>query len=198
MRSDDITIPKPCHANWDEMRPEQRGRFCFDCRKKVHDLSAMTEAEAERFMEAEAERDICVSYEHDDDGQIRFRAPVVPLSRLRRRAAAAAAVAGAGLAATLAACTPHGEGPKIRDAETRSFSAPSVVIPHASSTEPPAVEPPSTEPPAVVDEPCDTVVEQTPPVIDRPRVKGRRVPLRTAGKPVMRKMGAKVATKPTL
>lgn len=191
MRSEDIEIPEPCHADWDKMRPEERGRFCFDCRKKVHDLSAMTETEAERFVDASANDDICVSYRHDEDGGIVFRpaAPIVPISRLRRRSAAVA-VATAGLAATLAACTPHGEGPKIHETETVtvSFQVSNIVIPHQS--EQPV--PPPVEPPVLEEEPCDPEITTPPAVeIDRPRVQGRMPIRRTAGKPVMRKMGAK-------
>lgn len=34
-----ITIPKPCHENWDEMLPEEQGRFCLKCSKTVIDFS---------------------------------------------------------------------------------------------------------------------------------------------------------------
>ena len=54
MRSQDIQIPEPCHAEWDAMRPEEKGRFCFECSKKVHDLSAMTKDEAKGFLRASA------------------------------------------------------------------------------------------------------------------------------------------------
>ena len=43
MRSEDIEIPEPCHADWDAMRPEAQGKFCLECRKTVHDLSSMTD-----------------------------------------------------------------------------------------------------------------------------------------------------------
>lgn len=202
MRSQDIRIPEPCHADWDGMRPEDKGRFCSSCNKKVHDLSAMTKDEAEVFLHRAACEDVCVSYQHLEDGTLVFRepaarpAPVVPLARLRRPRAVAAAVAGAGVAMALAACTPHGEAPVRYSAdETPMFHEPSVVIPHG--TQPPAPEP--SPPPTHVDEPCDSATEEAEPPSaeppsaepERPRVRGKLVvPVeprvrRTAGKPVM-------------
>lgn len=189
VRSQDIDIPEPCHADWDTMRPEARGRFCFDCKKKVHDLSAMTEREAEAFLERTECEDVCISFEHEPDGAMVFRepAPVVPLSRLLRPRRVAAAVAGVGVAAALAACAPHGEPLQIREAEVVAFESPAVVIPHetASTAEPPPPTP-------VADEPCDPQVE-TPEVDEPVRVRGRRAFPRTAGKPVVRKKGGKPA-----
>ncbi len=186
VRSQDIEIPEPCHADWDAMRPEQRGRYCFDCRKKVHDLSAMTGPQARDFLADNECEDICVSYQHEDDGTLIFREPVaqvVPVSRLRRPrrpAKVAAAIAGAGMAVALAACAPHGQPLSIQEAETVSMPL-TVVIPHEAGTKTPP--PPTTE-----DEPCDGP-EATPE--EYPRVRGRMKP-RTAGKPV-RKMGKKAA-----
>lgn len=203
MRSKDIEIPEPCHADWDAMRPEERGRFCFECQTKVHDLSSMTETEAERFLERTACEDVCISYLHAPDGSIIFQkraprpAPVIPISRLSRPRTAAttgttvrAALAGVGMAAALAACAPHGEGPKVREADEISFQAPAAVIPHGEAQEatpvPPQIE---TE---VEDEPCDVIETPEPaqPILTQPpRLRGKIK--RTAGVP-RRKAGKKM------
>ena len=113
MKASDIRIPEPCSEDWQGMTPAQRGRFCAACQKHVHDLSAMTEREANALLGSG--QDICVSYLSDSSGAVRFRPqPVVPASRLVRRASAVTA-AGFGLA--LAACAPHAPPPELDDTE---------------------------------------------------------------------------------
>jgi len=36
-----ISIPKPCHQNWNEMNPAEKGRFCNACEKVVIDFTEM-------------------------------------------------------------------------------------------------------------------------------------------------------------
>jgi hypothetical protein len=188
VRSQDIEIPEPCHAEWDAMRPEEKGRFCLDCRKTVHDLSAMTKPEAQDFLHRTACADICVSFEHHEDGTLLFREPaprpaaVVPIARLRRPRSVAAAVATAGMAAALAACAPHGDA-SVRQyaAETPVFQSPTVVIPHGNEQATPVPVPPPVEEVVehvVEDEPCEPAVPEP----DTSRVRGRIK--RTAGKPM--------------
>jgi hypothetical protein len=88
-----LPIAEPCHEDWDAMDPEAQGRFCGKCTKSVHDLSSMEEHEARALLKARAGSHMCVRYEHDADGAIRFRRPAVLATAL------------AGVA--LAACTPH-------------------------------------------------------------------------------------------
>jgi hypothetical protein len=46
-----ITVPGPCHENWDNMRPGEKGRFCSSCQKEVIDFTNMTDAEILRFVQ---------------------------------------------------------------------------------------------------------------------------------------------------
>lgn len=124
MHKDEVPIPAPCHAGPRHLRrlprSETPGWHCALCVKQVIDLSAMTEAEAERLL-AERRPSLCVSYAVDAAGHIRFQptpaAPIVPLSALRRRRAPL--VAAGAMALSMAACdsgcgrtmgTPAGEG----------------------------------------------------------------------------------------
>lgn len=43
MNPTQIQIPKPCHADWNEMTPEQKGRFCHSCQKTVYDFTRSTD-----------------------------------------------------------------------------------------------------------------------------------------------------------
>lgn len=84
-------------------RGEALARFCGACKKHVHDLTLLTEAEAVQLLGSRETESLCVRYAADDRGQLVFL-PDVPTSRLTRKrrvalaAAALAATFGAGCA----------------------------------------------------------------------------------------------------
>ena len=40
-----ISIPEPCHENWQTMTPNEQGRHCMSCQKTVVDFSVMSDRE---------------------------------------------------------------------------------------------------------------------------------------------------------
>jgi hypothetical protein len=94
----DVPIPIACTANWDSMTREGRRRFCTDCKKYVHDLSSMSEAEASEMLRKTAGEGLCIAYLRDEAGNILFndhewviwrselsRERLIPASRLKKR-----------------------------------------------------------------------------------------------------------------
>lgn len=55
-----ITIPQPCHENWNVMTPNEQGRFCNACAKTVVDFTQMSDDEVKHFLLAKKEEErIC-------------------------------------------------------------------------------------------------------------------------------------------
>src|SRR6476620_134387 len=44
-----LSIPTPCHENWDQMTPVEKGRFCGACQKTVIDFTNMTDQQLAAF-----------------------------------------------------------------------------------------------------------------------------------------------------
>jgi len=83
---DNLRIASPCTADWDEMRGDERVRFCGRCEKNVYNLSSMTRGEAEALVR-EKEGRLCVRlYKRADGTVLTADCPVgVRRERLRQR-----------------------------------------------------------------------------------------------------------------
>jgi hypothetical protein len=69
---DSIEVGKPCSQNWNRMYGSDEVRFCEHCVKRVHDLSAMTRREAEKFVARSRTKGdkVCVRYVRRPDGKV--------------------------------------------------------------------------------------------------------------------------------
>lgn len=54
-----LSIPEPCHENWQQMTPTDQGRFCNACAKEVVDFSMMTDTEVLNYFTTLTHEKVC-------------------------------------------------------------------------------------------------------------------------------------------
>jgi hypothetical protein len=114
MNPQQLPIKRPCTQDWSSMEGSDKRRYCPACDQTVHDLSAMTRAEADALLgRRRAGQRLCVRYTVGEQGEIRFQPqPLLPAALLvrTRQVALRATLAAAAITAAveLPACTPAG------------------------------------------------------------------------------------------
>jgi len=106
---DDIRVASPCPARWEEMQGSSSTRFCAQCRHNVHDISAMTRAEAVSLL-AGATKGLCVRYYRRTDGTIMTQDCPVGVRAIRQRAMVWVRTVAAAVLAFFAGSTTESKG----------------------------------------------------------------------------------------
>lgn len=60
-----ISIPKPCHENWDQMTPDETGRFCNSCAKSVVDFTNMKAREIQDYFIQNQGQKVCGRFKNE-------------------------------------------------------------------------------------------------------------------------------------
>ncbi|WP_316635458.1 hypothetical protein [uncultured Flavobacterium sp.] len=74
-RKHKITIPEPCHENWDKMTPKDNGRFCLSCSKTVIDFTTMLPEEVQHFFIQNQNKNICGRFKKSQLDTITIQIP---------------------------------------------------------------------------------------------------------------------------
>ena len=60
-----ISIAKPCDASWDEMTPNQQGKFCSQCSLTVVDFTKMNDSEIKEYFLHHYGQKTCGRFQND-------------------------------------------------------------------------------------------------------------------------------------
>jgi hypothetical protein len=90
---DRAVVASPCPVPWDDMKGDDRTRFCGQCEKNVHNLSGMSRDEAEGFLRGLA-GEACVQLYRRRDGTVMTADCPDGVKRKRRRRIAFGIVSG--------------------------------------------------------------------------------------------------------
>ncbi len=91
---ENIRVATPCTASWEQMKGDEKKRFCDQCKLHVHNFSAMTEAEITGLIQNGKGR-ICGRFFRRADGTMLTKDCPVGLAALRRKVARVLARAAA-------------------------------------------------------------------------------------------------------
>jgi CarboxypepD_reg-like domain/Secretion system C-terminal sorting domain len=60
-----LSIAEPCHENWDNMSPVDKGKFCGSCQKQVVDFSMMSDRQVAEFFKKPSTGSVCGRFMND-------------------------------------------------------------------------------------------------------------------------------------
>lgn len=70
-----IAIPKPCHEDWHQMTPKEKGKFCNSCSKTVIDFTKMNTHEIQDFIHKNKNNRICGHFKQTQLDSINLHIP---------------------------------------------------------------------------------------------------------------------------
>lgn len=74
-----LSIPQPCHEDWDKMTPAENGRHCQNCRKEVIDFSLLSDQQILNLI-AQSKSGLCGRFSADQLDRQMFPRPISHIS----------------------------------------------------------------------------------------------------------------------
>jgi hypothetical protein len=113
MNKPHISIPKPCHENWDDMHPREQGRHCDACDKTVIDFTEKREKEIAEYFAEHADKRICGHFRksqlHEKPSRLHaflLQLHVSASRNIKRHAIRAVALFFIGMMMSMTGCSP--------------------------------------------------------------------------------------------
>ncbi|MEO8515409.1 MAG: hypothetical protein ABI426_01625 [Flavobacterium sp.] len=70
-----ITIPKPCHEDWNAMSPDETGKFCGSCVKSVVDFTNMNVSEIQDYFIINDGKNVCGRFKNTQVNKFNLEIP---------------------------------------------------------------------------------------------------------------------------
>lgn len=71
-----ITIPKPCHEDWNIMTPSEKGRFCSSCHKTVVDFTKLSNSQIQDYLYEHKHEKVCGHFRKTQLDTIHITIPI--------------------------------------------------------------------------------------------------------------------------
>lgn len=76
-----ITIPAPCHEDWNSMTQKEKGRFCGSCKKTVMDFTQLSSSEIQNYLSENQHQKTCGHFKREQLDSIHISVPMVVIEQ---------------------------------------------------------------------------------------------------------------------
>ena len=120
-----ISIPKPCHEDWNRMTVSEKGRFCSSCAKTVIDFTKMSSIQIHDFLDKNQDQKICGHFKKTQLDTIHLSIPIQIIKTKHSFRTSFLLALLIAMGTTLINCTNHdGKQQKIENIEIEEISKP--------------------------------------------------------------------------
>lgn len=130
-----ISIPNPCHENWDNMQAAEQGRHCLVCQKTVIDFSGWSNEDILQYISKQKSTRVCGRFNANQISSTKKETQVLPLiiksniSILKKIAAIVLLCFGVMSCNTMQAQNQKGEVALAPDSTKNQLMGDTVIIP---------------------------------------------------------------------
>lgn len=71
-----VTVPKPCHEDWNLMNPTEKGRFCDVCTKSVVDFTDKSSTEIQEYFLINKNQRVCGRFRNEQVSKFDIKIPI--------------------------------------------------------------------------------------------------------------------------
>ncbi|MES2575039.1 MAG: hypothetical protein V4572_08850 [Bacteroidota bacterium] len=105
-----VSIPQPCHEDWNKMTPDETGRFCSVCTKGVVDFTHKNSTEIQEYLIQNKGQKVCGRFRNEQINKFDIQIPQSVLTQRRSFHKAFLLALFVVMGSTLFSCKNHNNG----------------------------------------------------------------------------------------